>query len=448
MDVKKTNKPKWLRRLERESWQAELIISGAAIFGALQLPGLLEKFQYYLLLNYERGALFLWGFATSYWALFVYGLIFVFIFHFVIRALWIGLVGLNSVYPEGIVENKMTSKDYHEKVKQEYGDIDGFIDRLDRSASSMFGTGFTFAGLFFNLGLIASISILLVNWLQDLGLAPSLAWTIGLLPIISILVVSILSSVLSLPALREKEWVKRIHFPLGKFLSRLTYPVNTRFTITGLMLISSQGAAEAKSTSSVWKGFVLTMVICFIAGFTLIRTNAMKPEFVDRAYHRLGDTPTEIDPANFADSDFDGLLFEPQLSAHYPASDGPLWAWVPLPERELATMEAGCTLPPIADDLDRTAERKAERKRLVECAQSYMELYLDDVQIPTPLPRREYRTSAGTSQFGVRLELSDRMPEPGSHVIKIVTLYPLEEGETENYRTTYIPFTVVEGGAN
>ncbi len=35
-------KPDWLTRLEQESYQAELIVSGVALLGALQLPGLID----------------------------------------------------------------------------------------------------------------------------------------------------------------------------------------------------------------------------------------------------------------------------------------------------------------------------------------------------------------------------------------------------------------------
>lgn len=36
-------KPEWLKRLEQESYQAELIVSGVALLGALQLPELLDR---------------------------------------------------------------------------------------------------------------------------------------------------------------------------------------------------------------------------------------------------------------------------------------------------------------------------------------------------------------------------------------------------------------------
>lgn len=444
MDTPKNSKPKWLRRLERESWQAELVISGAAIFGTLQLPEILERFQYYLLLNYEQSALFLWFFATSYWALFVYGLIFVFIFHFVLRALWIGLVGLNSVYPDGFAPNNLTSKDFQEKSRREYGDIDGFIRRLDTTASGIFGTGFAFAGLFFNLGLLASLSILAVSWLQGAGLPRYTAWAIGLLPVMSILVGSILSSLLSLKAVREKAWVKRVHFPITKVLSKLLYPINTRFTITAISLMTTQSAAKAKSTRDYLSGFVGFAVAMFFVGFALVRSDAMKPEFIDRVYHRMGDTPNTYDQKNYLTSGYDGILYEPVVPTDYPSAGGPFWVWVPLPERELSELYAGCTVPEVAQDLPRREERRAERQRLIDCVYSYVELYIDDQATSVITPQREYRTTAGVEQFGVRLDLTDALPDSGKHILRVVTHLPYEEDRKGDWRRTYIPFTVVE----
>jgi len=39
----RNEKPTWLQVLEAKSWQAELIVSGIAIFGSLQLPELLNR---------------------------------------------------------------------------------------------------------------------------------------------------------------------------------------------------------------------------------------------------------------------------------------------------------------------------------------------------------------------------------------------------------------------
>lgn len=415
MDDLKPLKPKWLRKLERESWQAELIISGAALLGSLQLPGVLEKFQHYLLLNYERASLNLWFFATTYWALFVYGLLLLFVFHFIVRALWIGLVGLNSIYPDGIVETSLSSKDYQQKMKAEYGDIDGFINRLDRMASGMFGTGFTFIGLFFNLGLLMSLAILLLTFLQSVGVPDLWAWFIGLSPVVLTFTLSTFSTVLSLPKFRERDWVKRYHFPLTKLMTFLSYPVNTRYTATGLMLISSNGTPKENQGRALLKGVGIVAVGCFLLGILMGMTGAIKPQFMDNFYHRMGDDQTGIDVKNYADSGYEGILYEPLLSMLYPVAGHPLWVWVPLPEREVSIMLEGCAQPEVDDELPRAEERKAERKRLIACTGEYIELFLDEQPLDLPTALREYRSTEATAeQFGVRFDLSGRSPTPVS----------------------------------
>lgn len=449
MDKLPPQRPKWLRKLERESWQAELIISGAALLGSLQLPGLLEKFQHYLLLNYERASLQLWFFATSYWALFVYGLVLLFVFHFIVRALWIGLVGLNSIYPDGIVETNLSSKDYQQKVQAEYGDIDGFINRLDRMASGMFGTGFAFIGLFFNLGLTVSVMILLLTFLQSVGVPDFWAWFIGLTPLALIFTLSLLSMILNLPKFREREWVKQYHFPTAMLITRLSYPVNTRYTATGLVLVSSHSAPKEKQMQEIIKGIVLMFVFFIFLGILLGMSDGIKPQFMDSLYHRMGDDETGIDFSNYADSGYEGVLYEPLTSTLYPAADGPLWVWVPLPERELSIMLDACSEPEVDGDLPRQEERKAKRKRLIACTGEYIEMYLDEQPLDLNTAMREYRTTeAVADQFGVRFDLGTPPATPGRHTLRVVTHYPLETDSGEKFRTTYITFFVMKPKSN
>ena len=57
MENQPINKPDWLVNLEQESWQAELIISGLAILGALQLPGLIDRFgQWMMTCNFQTSS--------------------------------------------------------------------------------------------------------------------------------------------------------------------------------------------------------------------------------------------------------------------------------------------------------------------------------------------------------------------------------------------------------
>ena len=181
----------------------------------------------------------------------------------------------------------------------------------------------------------------------------------------------------------------------------------------------------------------------FLVGLLLVKSDALRPEFLSKVYHRLGDEPHRVDQANFADEWQEDLLYEPQLSSYQITYAGSMWVWVPLPERELLPMLENCDLPEVGAEIEDRERRKALRQRTVSCAQTYVELYLDGSPISTPTPLREYRTSAGLEQFGVRLVLSHLEPAPGRHTLKIITKYPLEEDSKEDYRTTYIPFEVI-----
>jgi hypothetical protein len=231
-------------------------------------------------------------------------------------------------------------------------------------------------------------------------------------------------------------------------MTGLSYPVNTRYTATGLLLISSHSAPKEKKTKAkdIVKGIAIIFAGSILVGVLIGMSDAIKPQFMDSIYHRMGDDETGIDVKNYADSGYEGVLYEPFLSALYPISDGPLWVWVPLPERELSLMLEGCSQPEV-DNLPRSEERKAKRKRLIACAGAYVELYLDEQPIDLPTAIREYRaTEAADEQFGVRFDLSARSPTPGRHTLKVVTHYPLETDEGEKFRTTYITFFMMKDG--
>ncbi len=134
-----TNKPQWLLKLEQESWQAELIISGLAILGSLQLPDLIGRFGQWALTYFsvEMGP-FLY-FIQLYLFVAASGLIIGFILHFILRAIWIGLIGINSVFPEGIkTESDSYSQIFMENIKRDYSIENSGIEALDNLCSGVF----------------------------------------------------------------------------------------------------------------------------------------------------------------------------------------------------------------------------------------------------------------------------------------------------------------------
>ena len=72
-------KPSWLLKLEQESWQAELIVSGVAILGTLQLPNLVDRLGQWALIYFSEDLglvlLFLLNFLYFICAILIFGFI-------------------------------------------------------------------------------------------------------------------------------------------------------------------------------------------------------------------------------------------------------------------------------------------------------------------------------------------------------------------------------------
>jgi len=151
--------PTWLKKLQEESWQAELLISGIAIYGAIQLPELVHQFSDWLFtyLPFEDAT---WGlFLLMYLYIAAAVLLISFIVHFILRAVWIALIGLQSVFPKGINEEGGTYSSYYMKLMKKDLEIKNFgIQPLDNFCSGIFAYG---ASMSFMMAVIA-IDIIVV----------------------------------------------------------------------------------------------------------------------------------------------------------------------------------------------------------------------------------------------------------------------------------------------
>lgn len=85
------------------TWELELLISGAVAFTLLQLPGAADGAFDRLSPRLGEGLHRLLMFGYIYIKIILYALIATFIVHLAARAYWVGLVGLSSVFPRGIL---------------------------------------------------------------------------------------------------------------------------------------------------------------------------------------------------------------------------------------------------------------------------------------------------------------------------------------------------------
>lgn len=144
--------PQWLETIQENSWEAELLLSAVLLFGLIQTPIFLDTWtrEFFawndgylktLLENINRGLEILRiGF----------------IFHIIVRAMWIAQVGFSYVYPSGI---KVDSLKFKGRFRKELSKVDSSVQSimfLERLASTIFAVSFSLFGML--MGLVAYAS--------------------------------------------------------------------------------------------------------------------------------------------------------------------------------------------------------------------------------------------------------------------------------------------------
>lgn len=208
------NKQSWLEHLENESWSAELIISGAAIYGSLQLPWLLTKMVNYSLLNFSDDILQILYLFFNYLTFAITILMVNFILHFILRSIWVGLIGLSSVYPNGVnLESENYSKHYLQQLKADFGDLRAYSTKLDRTGSIMFAFSFSVAMIFVSIAFMVLVIACVAYGIHQL--LPQFFINDIFMIILSVLVLpGAIGGIINMKSLRDKPWVQKIHYPL------------------------------------------------------------------------------------------------------------------------------------------------------------------------------------------------------------------------------------------
>ena len=165
---KKKKTPKWLKALEAQSWQAELLISGLVIAGLLQMPYEIEAWTIHKIIHSSEIAYIFYLLISSLLTSAVYILIITFGIHFLLRAIWIALLGLNSVFPNGIiVKSFMTfSEEHMQKVQEEFSDLNAYNQKLDSFSSLLFSFGAMAFMIYGSLSLLICILFLFISFLN------------------------------------------------------------------------------------------------------------------------------------------------------------------------------------------------------------------------------------------------------------------------------------------
>jgi len=233
MEKQKQNKiSEWLEKLQQESWQLELIVSGFTIFLLLQLidvlPGVFPDFNRHTAFSpYIHSILLIFLAAATYASL---ALLVNLILHIFLRGFWIAAIGLRSVQPETDFEKLNYSPYFTDKLKRLVPSLDKLIIRLDNFASVVFAFAFLLVFMFLSFALW----VLVVNTISfgvekllgspDGTLSSKVFWGIyGFLEIVVFIgsIVYFLDT-LSLGIFKKNQKFSKIYYPIYRLIGWIT----------------------------------------------------------------------------------------------------------------------------------------------------------------------------------------------------------------------------------
>jgi hypothetical protein len=217
------DKRSWLERVQEQSWEPEILISGIVLFALFQIPSLIEDAADYL--NTYTTTIFTDGnvdetlaailLSATYW------LILGFTTHLISRSIWAAFVGLSYVYRDGI---KLEALHYGEKYKNIIAkslDYKDMIVRIEKFCSGVFAVSFLLfmcvvGTSFFLLVVGAIIAILLEVWPE---FTEHDHW---IDPILMTIMIVYLIDFLSLGLFKRIPVVNKIYYPFYRVMSVLT----------------------------------------------------------------------------------------------------------------------------------------------------------------------------------------------------------------------------------
>jgi hypothetical protein len=399
----------------------ELLLSGAVVFGLAQLPGILGRLFTSLHAGLGGELRMITLPLETYVLLSVHALLGTFLLHLVLRAFWIGLLGLESVFPQGIRWHKIrlgahTIRSYRESL----GTLARSIDRADDLCSLIFSFGFLLVITFVYAAAILGFSALLAFSISHLLLQGSHVtatfWSIvGLILAIQI-IVPVLDRRLG-PRLVPECLCDR---SLRK-LVKLNFSISPLRWLGPIQLTLSSNLTEARVTVAVFA--VMTLLAVSQVGQTFADRGALRLD--NRAYFPPDLREHGLDPRHYRERRDEGAIYAgfPSIQAevlvgHY------LDLFLPYyPRRHEAPRAQQCPdLAPLRPEglviLDRSEPTPEQVQDAASCLGSLFQIFLDGSELKGLV--LDFAIEPGSSIPGLMVRISTRDLLPGRHELLVL----------------------------
>ena len=212
---------KLLDKLQQESWQLELLISGFAIFGLTTALPLIRTEMIIAENDTQIPALALLLIAFTACTILIFNLL----IHVVLRGLWIGALGLRYVSGDIDFEKLNYHSRFTKYLKSKIISFDKYVATLENYCSVLFAASFLLIFYVISISLIIiyliSVAIFIIS--ND-NLPETFRTIIGILLItfIALGAIFIFVDFITQGYLKKKKWLSKIYFPFYWVFSFLT----------------------------------------------------------------------------------------------------------------------------------------------------------------------------------------------------------------------------------
>ncbi len=360
---------KWLARLQQNSWEPEIFISGIILFSLFQIPAYLDEYTAYIDREIDLGnnAMLIAALVD----VGIYWLIIGFVFHLFTRGIWTSLIGLSYVFPKGIIRSNLHySKRFSQKVEK-IPSLENKINQLEKLSSSVFSITFLLFMSMIALTLWCLVLIAIIfSLLQIIGIN-NVSTSSGLIiPIVlfAFMIASIvyLIDFISLGLLKKNRIIATIFNPIHWFFSKMA--LSGLYTNIYYTYISN---------FKKWK-IILAIIIYIIVSMAAVTWQFSISMFGTNSYYSGLDLYS-MTPQYFASDQFyqdKNSEIPPQMSIQSDVIDEDvLKLFIEHKKNYELFFIDSCS---IAASLDTIADARVKARGIQDCLKQFYHVYIDD----------------------------------------------------------------------
>jgi hypothetical protein len=426
MNTIETHDAKWLTELGEQSWQAELVMSGLIITGLFQLPDIFIKWAETAIIESGELEFSFLNIASLLVLVGIDCLVILFGIHLLFRGIWISLLGLNSVYPNGIdihAKSGMGEK-YWQKVKAKYPNLTAYNVELDANCSLLFS--------------IATVTIIMMSSASVIVLVfyQCIRFLMSIYPAIANHILSIglgTYGIFMLATLMARYMGRKYpdNESIQKIISGYSNVMETLFSLyifrKPIGYITATYTSNSQSSSLK---FVIGMLVSGIMGFMGARhmgQSEIANNFDAERYFVFNNKPNQILAFNYETlMDKEAPIYTPIIQSDI-VTDEFVKVFIPTIEREKEHINfTELTILERIKMKRKTAQRDSLDKVKFEAYKQFNRLYVNDVEY-TNLDYQFY-THPQATERGLLVYVSSAQFVKGRNILEIRKQYFSKEG--------------------